>query len=201
MDKDQAEKALAIIRGVIENTRDDLVARNWGLIWMVLAFVNLAGTASGYFLDRRGALVSSYALAVVVVGFFNIIVVLLLAKRDQGVRSYVEWQLWAIWGAFVVFTWLALLVIHLTGSEPKLFGSIFALNGGLAFTMMGIVFYRRFLLVGALFGLVAIAAGVFRDAQWSILGVAWWLATFVPGWLAFREQRKRVRDGQRTQIL
>ena len=27
MDKDQAEKALAIIRGVIEHTRDDLIAR------------------------------------------------------------------------------------------------------------------------------------------------------------------------------
>ena len=40
MDKDQAERALAIIRGVIDNTRDDLIARNWGVIWMTHSFIN-----------------------------------------------------------------------------------------------------------------------------------------------------------------
>src|SRR5262249_56022017 len=45
MDREQAEQALAIIRQVVENTRDDLVARNWGLIWMIHAFINLAAFA------------------------------------------------------------------------------------------------------------------------------------------------------------
>ena len=135
------------------------------------------------------------------VGLLNIVIVVVLVKRDQGVRSYVEWQLWAIWVSFVVFTLLALGVLHLTETSPRVFGAVFAMNGGLAFTMMGIVFYRSFLWAGALFGLAAILAATFRDAQWPILGAAWWLATFIPGWLAFREQRKRERDGQRTQIL
>lgn len=201
MDRDQAEKALSIIRGVIEHTRDDLVARNWGQIWMVLAFVNFAGAAGGIWLERRESAVLWYALAVGVGGLLNIVVVVLLVKRDQGVRSYVEWQLWAIWIAFVVFTLLALGVLHLTDTSPRIFGSVFAMNGGLAFTMMGIVFYRSFLWAGALFGVAAILTAMFREAQWLILGGAWWLATFIPGWLAFREQKKRERDVQRTQIL
>ena len=62
MDKDQAEKALSIIRGVIESTRDDLVARNWGLIWMVLAFVNFAGALCGLGLERNETPVIWYGL-------------------------------------------------------------------------------------------------------------------------------------------
>ena len=201
MDRNQAEKALSIIRGVIESTRDDLVARNWGLIWMVLAFVNFAGSAFGSLLERRAAHVLWYGLAVAVVGLLNIVVVVIFVKRDQGVRSYVEWQLWAIWVAFVVFTLVALGVIHLTDTSPRIFGPVFAMNGGLAFTMMGIVFYRSFLWAGALFVITAILAAAFRDVQWLILGGSWCLATFIPGWLAFREQQKRKRDGQQTRIL
>ena len=54
MDKRQAEEALSIIRGVIEKTREDLVAHNWGAIWLVHAFTNAAAFASiGCFVERR----------------------------------------------------------------------------------------------------------------------------------------------------
>jgi hypothetical protein len=47
MDREQAEKSLEIIRSVIENTRDDLIERNWGIIWVVHSFINFAAAASG----------------------------------------------------------------------------------------------------------------------------------------------------------
>ena len=49
--KDKAEKALAIIRDVIKNTRDDLVAHNWNVIWMIYAFVIFSGAATGTVID------------------------------------------------------------------------------------------------------------------------------------------------------
>ena len=49
MDRDQAERSLAIIRGVIENTRDDLIERNWGVIWMVHSFINFAAAREDTF--------------------------------------------------------------------------------------------------------------------------------------------------------
>ena len=53
MDREQAEQALGIIRNVIENTRDDLVTQNWGLILMTLAFVNATGIMCGTVIDQR----------------------------------------------------------------------------------------------------------------------------------------------------
>src|SRR5438552_19041947 len=40
VDRDQAEKTLRIIRDVIQSTHEDLVAHNWGLIWIVHSVTN-----------------------------------------------------------------------------------------------------------------------------------------------------------------
>jgi hypothetical protein len=202
MDKEQAEKALAIIREVIENTRDDLVAHNWGLIWMVHAFINLVGAASGTLIDRQQLPAYAYILPLLAMTVLNIVTVLLLVKRDQGVRSFVEWQLWAIWVAFLVFTLLAITVLHVTHVDPTLFGPVFAANCGFGFAMMGVVFYRGFFCVALLFVVATVLAAVWRDVQWWIIGVAWWFAMFVPGYIAFREQRMRqARDERPTKLL
>jgi hypothetical protein len=131
----------------------------------------------------------------------NIITVLTLVGRDQGVRSYVEWQLWGIWISFLVFTLLVLAVLHLAGAKPALFAPLFAMNCGIAFAMMGLVFYRRFFAAAAMFLVVMLAAAWWVDLQWWLVGGAWWLSLFVPGFAAFRELRGRKRDERRTQIL
>ena len=46
MDKDEAEKTLRIIRAVIQSTHEDLVAHNWGLIWIVHSLTNAAAFAA-----------------------------------------------------------------------------------------------------------------------------------------------------------
>lgn len=201
MDKEQAEKALAIIRGVIEHTRDDLIARNWGVIWMTHSFINLAGALAGQWIQARGLPVYWFAVPLLVITTLNIATVLLLVRRDQGVRSYVEWQLWGIWIAFGVFTLSLPVVLLLADAKPLLFAPLFAMSCGLAFAMMGLVFYRRFLLAAGLFLVVMLAAAWLPNIQWWLVGAAWWLALFIPGFTAFRELRERQRDERRTTIL
>ena len=84
----------------------------------------------------------------------NVVVVLMFMSREQGVRSYIEWQLWGTWLIFVVFTGAAIVAVHLTRTRPSFFGVIFAMNCGICFSLMGIIFYRHFLLVGSLFVIV-----------------------------------------------
>jgi hypothetical protein len=201
MDKEQAERALAIIRGVIDHTRDDLIARNWGVIWMTHAFINLAAASCGAYIQRQGWPVYWYGAPLLAATVLNVVTVLGLVGRDQGVRSYVEWQLWGIWIAFLVFTMFVLGVLHVAGAKGELFAPLFAANCGIAFASMGLVFYRRFLLAAAMFLLVMLAAARLPEYQWWIVGGAWWLAMFVPGFYAHREKKQRERDERRTRIL
>jgi hypothetical protein len=202
MDREQAEKSLELIRSVIERTRDDLIERNWGLIWIVHSFINFVFcVVSGTWIDAQGLAAYWYAVPLSGLTVINILVVLLFMSRERGVRSYVEWQLWAIWIVFVVFTVAAMLGVHLAGVTPKFFGPIFAMNCGICFAMMGIVFYRRFLIVAGVFLAATVGAALLPASQWWLIGAAWWLAMFPTGLTAHRERLRRRHDGQRTEIL
>ena len=97
---DEAERALSVIRQVIQNTREDLVAHNWGRVWMVQAFSNLAACLAGGTsrAGGRSSGICSHCRGP------RPVIVQLLRSRDQGVRSYVEWQIHGIWSSFIVFT-------------------------------------------------------------------------------------------------
>jgi hypothetical protein len=201
VDREAAERALGIIRQVIQNTRDDLVAHNWGLIWIVHAFTNLAGTACGTLIDRRGLAVWWYLVPLGVLAVVNVVIVQLLVERDRGVRSYVEWQLHGIWVTFIIFTIVGVAVLHLAGAEPTLFGPLFAMTSGIGFAMMGVVFYRRFLIYAALFLALMPLAAWMPSIQWWLIGAAWWCAMFIPGVAMFRERRARLRQSEGARIL
>ena len=83
MNRDEAERALSVIRKVIQNTRDDLVEHNWGLIWMIHAFTNLAACLAGWYLDGQGVPVLWYLVPFAVVGAVDIVIVQFLVKRDH----------------------------------------------------------------------------------------------------------------------
>jgi hypothetical protein len=101
LNREEAEKALGIIRGVIENTRENLVVHNWGLIWMVHAFTNAAACLAGWYFDWHPPggqpSVVWYLLPLAAAGLFNLVTVLFMAQREHGVRSYVQWQIHGIW--------------------------------------------------------------------------------------------------------
>jgi hypothetical protein len=200
VNREEAERALTVIRKVIQNTRDDLVAHNWGLIWMVHAFTNLAACLAGWYLETQNCPALWYLGPFAVAGVVDIVVVQLLRQRDQGVRSYVEWQLHGIWCSFVVFTGAGALVLQVSGADPKLFGSVFALTSGFSFAMMGVVFSRQWVFA-LLFLAVAAIAPLLPGAQWGLIGMTWWGAMFIPGLSMQLEKRRRAQDGTTTEIL
>jgi hypothetical protein len=201
VDQREAEKALAIIRGVIQNTREDLVAHNWGAIWIVHSFANLAATAAGFIVESNELGIFWYFVPLVLAAVVNLLVVLLLVKRDQGVRSFVEWQIHGIWWTFMVFTAVAALVLYSSGASPRLFCPVFAMTSGIGFAMMGVVFYRRFFIFAALFLVVMLVGPFLPKFQWLLLAPVWWAATFIPGLNAYREKQLRDQDASRTTIL
>ena len=143
LNREEAEKALGLIRNVIQNTREDLVAHNWGLLWLIHSFTNAAACLAGWYIESQDLGVFWYLLPLACAGLFNIITVAVLSTRDQGVRSYVQWQIHGIWVTFIVFTAAFALVMHLSHTDPKLFGSVFCLTSGISFAMMQVVFSRQ----------------------------------------------------------
>ena len=200
MDRDQAERSLAIIRSVIENTRRSPLPQLGHDLDRALVH-HFRGRSSGTWIDRRELPVYWYAAPLLGVTVLNIVVVLLFMSRKQGVQSYVEWQLWAIWIAFLVFTGVAIVTMYLAQIRPSLFALIFAMNCGICFTMMGIVFYRHFSRWAACFSRSRWWPRCVPDYQWWLIGATWWLAMFVPGLTAHREHLRRQHDEQRTRIL
>jgi hypothetical protein len=202
MDQRQAEEALTIVRQVIQSTREDLIAHNWGLIWMVHAFTNLIAFASvGVFVERRGLPIFWYLVPLAIVACVDLASERLLAHGDTGVRGFIEWQVHGIWTTFIVFSVVAALALRLSQSSPRLFCPILALTSGIGFAMMGVVFYRRFFAFALLFMTVLVVAPLVPDIQWTLLGLAWCVALFVPGLSMHLERRRRRQDANATAIL
>jgi hypothetical protein len=200
LNREEAEKALGIIRHVIQNTREDLVAHNWGRIWMTHAFTNAAACLAGWYVESQGLGIVWYLVPLAAAGLCNIVIVLLLATREHGVRSYVYWQIHGIWVTFIIFTGTFGLVMELSGTNPKLFGPVFCMTSGIGFAMMGVVFSRQ--IVFAVLFLALMVAGPFLPGvQWGLIGLLWWAAMFLPGLSMHREKLRRAHDDNATRIL
>ena len=204
MNREEAEKALGIIREVIQNTRVDLVAHNWGQIWMIHAFCNLAACLAGGYVEWRGGTLFWYMVPFGVNAVVNLVFVALLTRRDSGVRSYVEWQIHGIWVTFMLFTLAGAVMLQLSVPEqPWLFGPLLALTSGIGFSMMGVVFSRQFPYAVA-FLIITLISPLLRQwpgTQWLLLGAVWWAAMFIPGLSMYRELRLRMHDESSARIL
>jgi hypothetical protein len=200
LNREDAEKALGIIRHVIQNSREDLVAHNWGVIWMIHAFANGAACLAGWYVEINRMSIIVYMVPLAVAGLINLIVVMLLATRDQGVRSSVMWYMHGIWVTFIVFTAAFALVMYLSDTDPKLFGSVFCMTSGIGFAMMGVVFSRQ-IPFAVLFLAVMVAGPFLPGVQWGLIGLLWWAAQFLPGLSMYREKRRRALDATQTRIV
>jgi hypothetical protein len=202
VDREEAEKALAIMRQVVQDTRDDLIERNWGLIWMIHAFTNLAAFLTlGLAIEPRELPIYWYLVPLAIVAGVDLAIVLLLVRRQDGVRSFVEWQLHGIWTTFVVYSALAAVLLYVAPASPRLYCPLLALTSGIGFAMMAVVFYRRFFVFAALFMGVALVAPFLLAVQWVLFGAVWWAALFIPGLSMHRENRRRLHDGSRAELL
>jgi hypothetical protein len=202
MNRQEAERALTIIRGVIESTHEDLIEHTWGLLWMIHAFTNsITLMIIGHLLEANQVPLGWYLVPLGVNGAVNLITVILLAQREQGIRSFVQWQIHGIWITFIVLAVVSMFVLYLAGIPARHFCSLFAILTSYAFSMMGVIFHRRFFASAVVFAGLAILAPRLGHFQWDVMAVGIWLTLFFPGLLMHREKRSRARDDARSTVL
>ncbi len=197
VDERRAEEALSLIRRVVEQTRDDLVEQNWGLLWMIHAVVNFVGFASvGLVMVPRGGSVVWQLGPLAAAGFVDGVLVLLLARRDRGIRSFIEMQMHGVWTTFIVANLIANLALAQWGLDPAFTDAAFlvvmTLTTAIGFASMGVLFTPRFYGVAAVFAaLLFVHPAVGVGLGWVLLGAVWFVSLFASGWLMHRAGLRR----------
>ncbi|MFT3924124.1 MAG: hypothetical protein QM778_16430 [Myxococcales bacterium] len=202
MDQTEADRALAIIRQVVDHTRDDLVAQNWGLLWIIHAFTNFtAFLVNGFWVEPGGFPARFYLLPLGVSAFVNVVAILLLLPRDRGARSFVEAQMNGIWLSFIGVTALAALAIDTAGLPPSAFFFVITSGSATGFAAMGVVFQRRYFAATAAFCIVLLLGGPLAAQRWTALGAVWWSVLFGVGLSMHRARAARRQSPEIARIL
>jgi hypothetical protein len=196
MDREEASRALELLRTVVGQARDDTAMQNWGTIWIVHAFTNAGGFIATNLLLLHGfsARLTYVVMWAGIIGF-NLGAIALLKSRRAGARTFVENQIWAIWSTFIGATALTALVNDLMGLPRFGLGPVIAILSAVGFASMGAVIGRRWWIGCAVFAAAAMAMAALPRWQFAILGVVWGVAQLAGGiWLSV-ERRKRLASG------
>jgi hypothetical protein len=197
MNREEANQALELIRRVVTQARDDSALQNWGVIWMLHAFVNAAGFAATNRLWTAGHRAPGpYALLWAGVLAFNIVSIFVL-KRGQtaGARSFVERQIWAIWTTFIAGMVLVSVLNWLLGLDRLFMPAVACVLYGTAFSMMGALMGRVWYAVAVGFALAALGMTQVPDHAFDLLGAVWFAAQFGGGFALHRARRRRLAAG------
>src|SRR5262245_15733375 len=195
MDRDEAQKALELLKSVVAQARDDTVLQNWGRIWILHAFTNGGGFIATNLLIWRG--VESrlvYCLLWLAIVVVNIGTIFVLKTRRSGAKSFIEAQIWSIWLTFIGAVVMLGVVNQLMGMPILALAPVIAILSAVGFASMGAVMGRRWYLGTVIFGGVAPLMALYPNGKFLILGVVWGLAQLVGGiWL--ESERKRRLGG------
>ncbi|MFP2926504.1 hypothetical protein ACLESO_15040 [Pyxidicoccus sp. 3LG] len=194
MNREEANQALDLIRRVVTQARDDSALQNWGLIWMLHAFVNAGGFAATQWLWTQGhRLPGAYALVWAGVLTFNIVTIFVLKRGETaGTRSFIERQIWAIWTTFIAGMVLVALINWLLGLDRLFMPAVACVLFGTAFSMMGALMGRIWFLVAAAFGLAALGMTQAPDHAFILLGAVWFATQFGGGLALHRARLRRL---------
>jgi hypothetical protein len=196
VDREQAAQALAILRNVVAQTRNDTVLQNWGPIWIVHAFTNGGGFIGTHFLLAAGyrdppPFVTMWAVLIAI----DLLTVVVLKKERAGVRTFVETQLWSIWLTFIAAVALIAVLNHVMGLDTFFLGPVISVLGAVGFASMGSLMGPRWYAGSAFFGATAVLMAALPHLQFAILGVAWGGAQFFGGVALERARRRRLAQG------
>jgi hypothetical protein len=197
MNREEANQALQLIRRVVAQARDDSALQNWGVIWMLHAFVNAAGFAATHWLWARGHRAPGpYALLWAGVLTFNITSIFVL-KRGQtaGARSFIERQIWAIWTTFIAGMVLVALINWLLGLDRLFMPAMGCVLFATAFSMMGALMGRVWFLVAGGFALAALGMTRVPDHAFLVLAALWFAVQFGGGLALHRARLRRLASG------
>jgi hypothetical protein len=193
MNREEATEALALLRKVVSQARDDTTLQNWGAIWILHGITNGAGFTVTNLMLWKGYLEPwPYMALWACILTFNIGAIFLLKSRKAGARTFIENQIWAIWLTFIAAVGLTALVNHLRGFKVFTLGPIVAVLSCFAFAMMGSVMGRRWFVASLVFALSALAMTVAPDWQFIILGAVWGSCQLIAGILLHRAKLRRL---------
>jgi hypothetical protein len=196
VDREEATRALEVLRKVVGQTRDDSAMQNWGRKWMVQAFVNggaFAGTNA--LLDRGVFEPWPFAALWTAAIALDLVIVAALGRRRAGVRSFVETQIWAIWTTFIAAVSLVALLNHAMGLRTLFLGPVIGALAGVAFATMGSILGRKWYAIAVLFAVTAVVMAYFDKQQFYVLALVWGGTQFAAGWGLERARRHRVASG------
>jgi hypothetical protein len=196
MDREEATKALELLRQVVTQARDDSAMQKWGVIWILHAFTNAGGFIATQVLIWRGVR-ERWPFVAMWAGIlaFNIGSIFVLKARRAGARSFVENQIWAIWLTFIGAVGLLALVNDLMGQELFFLGPVVGVLSAVGFSSMGAVIGSRWYAGTAIFSVASVAMALLPELQFIILGAVWGIAQLAGGiWLEW--ERRRRLSGQ-----
>ena len=195
MNRQEALEALALLRKVVSQARDDTTLQNWGVIWMVHGVTNAAAFLATNFLMRQGHLSPwPYVTLWSAVLVFNIPSIFLLKSRTAGARTFVENMIWLIWLTFIATVALTGLSNHLSGFKVFTLGPVVGILSVFSFSMMGGLMGKKWFVVAGVFALASLAMALYPAWQFVILGLVWGSCQFTAGLMMHRARRRRVSD-------
>jgi hypothetical protein len=196
MEREEATRALEVLRRVVSQARDDTALQNWGVIWMLHGVTNAGGFIATNVLVSGGLLEPwPYVLLWSGVIGFNMVTALLLKKRRSGARSFVETQLWAIWTTFIGGVALLAIINHVMGLRTFFLGPVIGVLAAVSFSFMGSIMGTRWFIATAVFAVASIVMGLLPDIQFAVLGGTFGILQFAGGVMLHREKQRRVASG------
>ena len=202
MDREEAAQALAVLRSVVSQARDDTALQNWGVIWILHGLLNGGGFIATHFLLAAGyTQPPPFVLMWGVLISLDLLATALLKKRRAGVRTFVETQLWAIWSTFIGAVSLLAVLNHLMGLATFFLGPVIGVLAAVGFASMGSVMGRRWFAGTVAFTITAVLMAAFHEVQFLILGATWMVAQVVGGFLLDRERRRQLGSGDIPRLV
>ena len=188
MEREEAAVALALLRRVVAQARDDTAVQNFGVIWMCSAFSNGGGFAATHVLLSRGHLQPAPYVAVwAVVFLLNGAFILAFKKKGHAAPSFIERQMWAIWNTCVVALALSAVINYLMGISTMLFmPAVASLITAMTFATMGALMGKWWYLAAGVWAAMALVMGIVPGLQFALFAVLWWLTQGTSGYLLHR---------------
>jgi hypothetical protein len=190
--REEATEALALLRRVVKEARDEAALQNWGPVWIAHAFTNGgAFVATDVMVRRLGTSnVWPYAGFWTAVVIVNFLAILLLKRGGGGVRTFIENQVWLIWTSFIGAAALICILNWVMGTDRIFAGVAMGVMTAYGFAMMGGVMGRRWFAWTALYAAGSAAMAFLPQWQFTILGALYAVSQLTGGiWLMVEKRR------------
>ncbi len=194
MDREEAARALELLRKVTSQARDDTALENWGVIWMASAVSNGVGFALTHVLFARGHLTPwPYVAVWVCVLTTNAVIIRVARRTSVASGSFIEKQIWSLWTILVVAMALTAVINYLLGLQMLFMPAMACVLFAFVFAAMAPIMGQEWYAPAAFWGVLGVVMALVPRLQFALLGGAWALTQGTAGWLLERRRRRSAQ--------